>query len=89
MVCPMTHKKAVFELLYWRYGRDPDNLNSHIFYLFQKADSENRYRLRLGFLELYDAWLEWKEAPNEETFFMRYGFTRESLNEPQVFEDDA
>ncbi len=82
----MTHKQAVFELFYSRYASNPDNFNSLLFRLFQKADSDNRMRLRLGFPELYEAWKEWSDSPTEKEFFAKYGFTRESLNTPQEFE---
>lgn len=68
---------AVKELFYWQYNRAEDtNFSSLLYNLFQKADQQNLAKLTRGFPHEAIAWNLWRSAPNEDVFFLGWGFKR-------------
>lgn len=60
-------------LHYWQYGKYPDNFDSMMITLLQKADHSNRRKIEAGWPELYSAWEEWRECESQDRYFERYG----------------
>jgi hypothetical protein len=65
--------QAVRELHFWQYGQNSFNFSSLLYVLMQKADSNNRVKLAIGFPVEYEAFCEWSDAPSQDAFFEKYG----------------
>lgn len=55
--------EAIKELCIWQYDYTASFYNM-LFYMFQKADNDNRYKLGKAFPEHYRAWQLWNLSGN-------------------------
>ena len=74
----MEHFDAVKAVYLWQYTNG-DNFNNILLGLFAKADWQNFRRLQKGFPEIAAAFLEWRESPNPDDFFARYGMSHQGI----------
>lgn len=49
--------------------RTSDWFNAHLFRLFNKADLQNRYRLRKGFPDEWEVFFAWWTSEDENEFY--------------------
>ena len=66
----MTRKEAVMELFHWQNSTG-DNFHSMLYRLIEKADIGNRIRLRRGFPEEVQAYMNWQASATSKEFFDR------------------
>jgi len=70
-------KKAVTELYFYEKTRTAGGFMTQLFQLIQKADSDNKARIRMGFPNEVEAMELWNNAENYgDDLFKEYGLMK-------------
>lgn len=69
---PQQYEEAGQELRNWLRNSDASNFSALLFVLITKADSSNKYRLRIAFPHYVHVFEDWHRSENPEEFLARF-----------------